>query len=395
MVGIECPSFNATEGTEVSEGEAMSGSLPVAPVPHAEAALPGPARLAILNASSRVMLRLLPHLPDAVKRLLLGRRTVTIDGNTLDTTLQFMLAAQRSAGVNGLVASSDVHVARSQLRKLSSMIDAGIAVGVRDGSIPGPAGPLPVRHYTPVDASTGQPAPLLVFFHGGGFVVGDLDTHDALCRLLCRDAGVHVMAVDYRLAPEHPAPAAVDDCYAAYRWALEHAAELGADPSRVAVGGDSAGGNLSAVVSQLARNDGITLPALQVLLYPATDFSSDTRSKTLFADGFFLTKTDMDWFRDNYLAGSALDTDDPRISPLLAEDLSGLPPALVLTGGFDPLRDEGNQYAEALAAAGVTVDHRQFGPVVHAFANFFPLGGASATATAEVVSAVRAHLSRG
>lgn len=373
---------------------------------HAEVDRPGAARLAVLNASSRVMLRLLPHLPDAVKRLLLGRRTVTVDGNTLDTTLQFMLAAQRSAGVNGLVASSDVAVARSQLRKLSSMIDSGVAVEVENSSIPGPAGPLPVRRYTPADASVssdfsrerssaGEPRPLLVFFHGGGFVVGDLDTHDGLCRLLCRDAGVHVLAVDYRLAPEHPAPAAIDDCYAAYRWAVEHAAEFGADPSKVAVGGDSAGGNLAAVVSQLARNDAITLPALQVLFYPATDFSSDTRSKTLFADGFFLTKSDMDWFRDNYLAGSALAVDDPRISPLLAQDLAGLPPAMVLTGGFDPLRDEGNQYAEALAAAGVAVDHRQFGPVVHAFANFFPLGGASATATAEVVSALRAHLSRG
>jgi len=373
-------------------------------VTHAEVDRPGAARLAVLNASSRVMLRLLPHLPDAVKRLLLGRRTVTVDGNTLDTTLQFMLAAQRSAGVNGLVASSDVAVARSQLKKLSSMIDSGVAVDVKNDSIPGPAGPLPVRCYTPVDAagerrlggSSGErsSAPLLVFFHGGGFVVGDLDTHDGLCRLLCRDAGVHVLAVDYRLAPEHPAPAAVDDCYAAYRWAVEHAAEFGADPARVAVGGDSAGGNLAAVVSQLARNDGFALPALQLLLYPVTDFANDTRSKTLFADGYFLTKKDMDWFRDNYLAGSALDVDDPRVSPLLAEDLSGLPPAMVLTGGFDPLRDEGNQYAEALAAAGVAVDHRQFGPVVHAFANFFPLGGASATATAEVVSALRAHLSR-
>jgi acetyl esterase len=320
---------------------------------------------------------------------------VTIDGNTLDTTLQFMLAAQRSAGVNGLVASSDVGVARSQLRKLSSMIDAGIVVGVKDKdmSIPGPAGAIAVRHYTPVRTESSEP--LLVFFHGGGFVVGDLDTHDDLCRLMCRDAGVHVLAIDYRLAPEHPAPAAIDDCYAAYRWALEHAAELGADPARVAVGGDSAGGNLSAVVSQLARNDGITLPALQLLLYPVTNFANDTRSKTLFADGFFLTKKDMDWFRDNYLAGSSLDTSDPRISPLLADDLSGLPPAMVLTGGFDPLRDEGNQYADALAAAGVPVDHRQFGPLVHAFANFFPLGGASATAMAEVVSALRAHLSRG
>jgi acetyl esterase len=351
--------------------------------------------LAVLNASSGVMLRVLPHLPDSVKRLLLGRRTVTIDGNTLDTTLQFMLAAQRSAGVNGLVASSDVTVARSQLRKLASMIDARIVVGVRDSSIPGPAGTLPVRHYTPVRLEGSGPAPLLVFFHGGGFVVGDLETHDDLCRLLCRDAGVHVLAIDYRLAPEHPAPAAVEDCYAAYRWALEHAAELGADPSRVAVGGDSAGGNLSAVVCQLARNDGIDLPALQLLLYPATNFAADTRSKTLFADGYFLTKNDMDWFRDHYVAGSSLDTADPRISPLLANDLTGLPPAMVLTGGFDPLRDEGNQYADALAAAGVPVDHRQFGPLVHGFANFFPLGGASATATAEVASALRAHLSRG
>ena len=379
----------------------MTRSLPVqvppagttASVPHAGVSQPGRAKLAVLNATSSVMLRLLPHLPDAVKRLLLGRRTVTIDGNTLDVTLQFMLAAQRSAGVNGLVASSDVVVARSQLRKLASMIDAGIAVGVRNSSIPGPAGAIPVRHYTPVNS--GGQEPLLVFFHGGGFVLGDLETHDDLCRLICRDAGVHVLAIDYRLAPEHPAPAAIEDCYAAYRWALDHTAELGADPARVAVGGDSAGGNLSAVVSQLARNDGIAIPALQLLLYPATNFAADTRSKTLFADGYFLTKPDMDWFRDIYLAGSSLNTSDPRISPLLADDLSGLPPAMVLTGGFDPLRDEGNQYAEALAAAGVPVDHRQFGPLVHGFANFFPLGGASATAVAEVVSALRAHLSRG
>ncbi|WP_455012254.1 alpha/beta hydrolase [Mycobacterium antarcticum] len=377
----------------------MTRSLPVdvpargsSAVAHGDAGEPGRARLAVLNASSGVMLRLLPHLPNAAKRLLVGRRSVTIDGNTLDTTLQFMLAAQRSAGINGLVASSDVTVARTQLRKLASMIDAGIAVGVRDLSIPGAAGAIPVRHYTPVNASGSEP--LLVFFHGGGFVVGDLDTHDDLCRLICRDAGVHVLAVDYRLAPEHPAPAAIEDCYAAYRWAREHAVELGADPARVAVGGDSAGGNLSAVVCQLARDEGVALPTLQMLLYPATDFANDTRSKTLFADGFFLTKKDMDWFRDNYLAGSTLERNDPRVSPLLAKDLSGLPPAMVLTGGFDPLRDEGNQYADALAAAGVTVDHRQFGSLVHAFANFFPLGGASATATAEIVSALRAHLSR-
>lgn len=370
---------------------------------HSHAGRPGRARLAVLNASSAVMLRLLPKIPDAVKRLLLGRRSVTVDGNTLDTTLQFMLALQRSAGVSGLVASSDVTVAREQLRTLSAYLDAGIAVGVRDITLPGPDGALRARHYTPVNApgvgssrerSSGTAEPLLVFFHGGGFVVGDLETHDGLCRLICRDAGVHVLAIDYRLAPEHPAPAAVDDSFAAYRWALEQAAELGADPSRVAVGGDSAGGNLAAVVSQRARDEGVPIPALALLLYPVVDFAAATRSKTLFSDGYFLTKVDIDWFRGQYLAGAPVDPSDPRISPLLADDLSGLPPTMVLTAGFDPLRDEGNQYAEALMAAGVPVDHRQFGTLVHGFANFFPLGGDSATATAEVVSALRAHLSR-
>jgi acetyl esterase len=260
------------------------------------------------------------------------------------------------------------------------------------------------RHYVPVNdipvSGPGNPMgsePLLVFFHGGGFVVGDLETHDGLCRLMCRDAGVHVLAVDYRLAPEHKAPAAVEDCYAAYLWAVEHAAELGADSERVAVGGDSAGGNLATVVSRLARDDrdrGVPLPALQLLIYPATNFAADTRSKTLFADGFFLTKRHMDWFRDSYLIGASIDRSDPRISPLLADDLAGLPPALLLTAGFDPLRDEGNLYAEALTAAGVAVDHRQYGSMIHAFTNFFPLGGGSAIATADMVSALKAHLSR-
>jgi len=403
----------------------VPSTRPAALVMHPTVGLPGPARLAALNASSAVMLRLLPHLPDAVKRVLMRRRTVTVDGNTLDTTLQFMLAALRSAGVSGLVASSDVGVARSQLRKLAAFADSGVAVGVRDISLPGPAGPIGARHYTPVNGRGADPVvssrerssvplvssrerssvpfdssrelssvPLVVFFHGGGFVLGDLETHDGLCRLICRDAGVHVLAIDYRLAPEHPAPAAVEDCYAAYRWAIEHAAELGADGSRVAVAGDSAGGNLAAVVSQLARDDGVQLPALQLLLYPVTNFADDTRSKTLFADGYFLTKNDIDWFREFYLSGSSCGVGDAQISPLLAEDLSGLPPAMVVTGGFDPLRDEGDRYAEALAAAGVDVDHRRFDSLVHAFANFFPLGGDSATATAEVVSALRAHLSR-
>jgi len=370
---------------------AHTGSLLA--TPHPEAGRPSRVRLAAVNAASRVVLRALPKIPGPVKRLLMGRRSVTIDGNILDTTLQLLLAAQRSAGMKGVVASWDLSVARTQLRKLAAMVDADVAVGVKDMSIPGPAGAIRARHYVPVNTVGAEP--LLVFFHGGGFVIGDIDTHDGLCRLICRDARVQVLSIDYRLAPEHKAPAAVQDCYAAYRWALEHAAELGADPARVAVGGDSAGGNLAAVVSQQAREDGVRLPALQLLIYPVTDLSADTRSKTLFADGYFLTKADMDWFHAQYLEGAPIDGADPRVAPLLADDFSGLPPALLLTGGFDPLRDEGNQYAAALAAAGVPVDHRHYGSLIHGFANFFPLGGGSATATADMVSALKAHLSRG
>jgi acetyl esterase/lipase len=235
---------------------------------------------------------------------------------------------------------------------------------------------------------------LLVFYHGGGWTIGDLDTHDALCRLTCRDAEVHVLSVDYRLAPEHKAPAALDDAYAAFRWATEHAADLGAIPDKVAVGGDSAGGNLAAIVAQLARDDGGPKPVLQWLIYPRTDFTAQTRSMSLFADGFLLTKADMDWFEVNYLDGSGVEPTDPRVSPLLADTLAGLPPALIATAGFDPLRDEGNRYAAALRDAGTPVDLRSTGSVTHGFASLFPLGGGCAVATTELISALRAHLSR-
>lgn len=348
-------------------------------------------RDAIVNAVAGVTLRALPRIPNGVKRLLLGGRSVTIDGNTLDTTLQLMLAGQRATGIEGVVAIDDVDAARAQLRILAASFRQNIPVaGVTNLAIPGPVGPIRARHYRPAEPD----APLLVFYHGGGQSLGDLDTHDDLCRKLCRDGGVHVLSVDYRLAPEHKAPAGADDAFAAFAWALEHAAELGADPQRVAVGGDSAGGNLAAVVSQRARNEGTTLPALQLLFYPVTNYASPTRSHTLFADGFFLTKRDMDWFDGKFLDGADVDAADARVSPLLADDLSGLPPALVLTAGFDPLRDEGNQYAEAMRAAGVTVDLREFGSLVHGFATFFPFGGGSAAAITETISAMRAHLSR-
>jgi acetyl esterase len=342
--------------------------------------------------ATSVGLKVIPWVPTGAKRLLVGGRSVTIDGNTLDPTLQLMLSAQRAVGINGLVVRDDAASSRAQARELSlAFAGPQIHVAVADVSIPGPSGPIAARHYQP---ATAEPAPLLVFYHGGGWTFGDLDTHDALCRLTCRDADVHVLSIDYRLAPEHPAPAAVDDAYAAFRWAHEHAADLGAIPGKVAVGGDSAGGNLAAVVSLLARDDDGPSPVLQWLIYPATDFTAKTRSLSLFADGFVLTKHDIDWCRAQYLDGSGVDPTDPRASPLLAESLSGLPPALIATAGFDPLRDEGEQYAAALHAAGTAVDLRSMGSLTHAFANLFPLGGGSAVATTELISALRAHLSR-
>ena len=332
-------------------------------------------------------------MPTRAKRLLTGGRAVTIDGNTLDPTLQLALAGMRAFGMNGLVRDEDAALSRAQLREMTLGFGGPqIHVGVREVSIPGPAGPIPARHYRP---ATSDPAPLVVFYHGGGWVIGDLDTHDPLCRLTCRDAGLHVLSIDYRLAPEYPAPAAVEDAYASFTWAYEHAAELGAIPGKVAVGGDSAGGNLAAAVSQLARDDdGGPSPVLQWLLYPRTDFTAQTRSLSLFADGFLLTKTDIDWFTEQYLGGSTVDPADPRISPLLAESLSGLPPALIATAGFDPLRDEGDSYAAALSAAGTHVDLRRMGSLTHGFASLFPLGGGTAAATTELISALRAHLSR-
>ena len=247
-----------------------------------------------LAVSARAGVKVIPRLPSALRRLIGGGRAITIDGNTLDPSIQAMLAAQRAIGMSSLAVFGDPIATRRQNREATASLDEPNihAAGVESVAIPGPAGTIAARHYRPADDDG---APLLVFFHGGGFVFGDLETHDSACRLICRDAGVHVLAVDYRLAPEHKAPAAVEDCYAAYLWAREHAAELGAD-DRVAVGGDSAGGNLAAVVTRLARDAGAPLPTLQWLIYPATDLRGSSTSRTLLAEGFLLTKRNMDWF---------------------------------------------------------------------------------------------------
>ena len=347
----------------------------------------------VLRAATKVTPAIAPLLPAPVKRLLSGRRAVIVDGNTLDPTLQFFLAGQRTLGLTGLVVDGDPVKTRAMTRESCVALGGPSApVATQELSLPGPGGPITARHYRPSDPGA---AALLVYYHGGGFVFGDLDSFDAFCRRMCDGAGVHVLSVEYRLAPEHKAPAAVQDAEAAFRWATEHATELGADPDRVAVGGDSAGGALAAVVSQLARDGGGPVPCLQLLLYPITDFDAQTRSRTLFGDGFLLTSSDMDFFHRQYLEGSGVASTDPRISPMLADNLAGLPPAVVVTAGFDPLRDEGNQYAARLAAAGVPVDLREQGSMTHAFINLGGLGGGCTRSIGDIVAALKAHLRRG
>ncbi len=346
-----------------------------------------------LIAGCSVAPKVLPALPDPVKRLISGGRAVVIDGNTLDPTLQAFIASLRLAGVTGLVfeaGDETVAVSRRVFDALVPLSGPPAPAEVSELSIPGPAGQIRVRHYRAADDG----APALVYFHGGGWVLGGLDSYDPVARILCRRAGVHVFSVDYRLAPEHPAPAALDDCLAAYRWVVAHAGELGFPRDRVAVGGDSAGGALAASVAQLARGDEF-VPALQLLIYPVTDIRTPTRSRTLFAAGFILSDDDIVWFGDRYLEGSRLGADDPRVSPARAADLSGLPPALVVTAGFDPLRDEGNAYAAALADAGVPVDLREMTSMTHGFINFDGLGGGASECLGELASALRAHLRRG
>jgi acetyl esterase len=236
---------------------------------------------------------------------------------------------------------------------------------VRELQAEGPHGAIPLRLIRPRGAAEDAPLPVLVYYHGGGWVIGDLETHDTLCRELANGAGCAVVAVDYRLAPEQGFPAAVDDCLAATYWIARHAAALGLDAKRLAVGGDSAGGNLAAVMTLAARDAGDLAIAFQLLIYPATDMRAIAPSHTSNGQGYLLTSDSIAYFRGHYI--DAPQYEDWRASPLLHADLRGLPPALVLTAGFDPLRDEGAQYAQALTAAGNRASYVCFERQVHGF----------------------------
>jgi len=279
----------------------------------------------------------------------------------------------RRVGEAPPMSSNTPERARELFRRLNlfaASMHAPPEVGaVEDIAVDGADGPLRARAYRP-RADDGGSVPTLAFFHGGGFTIGDLDSYDAQCRVLCDRIGAVVLSTDYRLAPEHPFPAAVEDALAATRWALAHVADLGSDPARVAVGGDSAGGNLSAVVAQQLRGEEPGLAA-QLLIYPATDLVGEYPSHEENGQGYFLTNDDMEWFHGNYLPEPS-DGEDPLASPLHASDLSGLPPAVIATAEFDPLRDSGDAYAAALRDAGVEVIHRRFDGLVHGFFAFGP-----------------------
>ncbi len=277
---------------------------------------------ATLSASDRaqyLLVRGLAGLPDRVLRLLL-RRPVIRDGQELEVELQLLLRLTELAGEPELDTLT-VEGARDRITHDAATF-AGPTVAVARASeltVDGADGPLSARLYVPVGAA--EAGPLLVYYHGGGFVVGDLDSHDNLCRFLARQSGVTALSVDYRLAPEHPFPAPIDDALAAFRFAVEHAGELGVDPARIAVGGDSAGGNLAAGVARITAAEAAPAPAFQLLLYPWVDLSTERRSQELFAEGFYLTRADLRWYRSHYLTDLSQAT-DPRCSPLAAAELA-------------------------------------------------------------------------
>lgn len=336
-------------------------------------------------AAKGVVARSLMRAPNPVLRRLAGSKVV-IDGKTLHLDMQVILRLQSVEGPP--TETLPISKGRKQVISSARLAGGSPPIGaVTDRTIEGPGGKIPLRFYTPKGMSGAAPA--LVYFHGGAFIYGGLESHDALCRVLAEEAQVRVIGVDYRLAPEAPFPAAFDDSWAAWNWIVDNAQGLGIEPNRLAVGGDSAGGNLAAIVSQTAVREGVHAPTFQLLLYPVTDYLNDTTSRHTFAEGFYLSKAFMDLGTENYLLGDE-DLADPRLSPLL-QDVTGVAPAYVVTAGFDPLLDEGKAYADKLLEAGVPVEYVCEEGLIHAFANLVGMG----TAAPKAVRRAAAALQRG
>jgi acetyl esterase len=305
----------------------------------------------------------------------------------LDPVIKTLLDGMAAAGGPAL-GSQDVAATRAAFDNMPLPRREIALASVADRTIPGPAGEIPVRIYQPHGAGV---KPVLLYFHGGGWVIGTLDSYDATCRELAQGAGCVVVSVDYRLAPEHRYPAAPEDCYAALKWVAANAASLGADANRLAVGGDSAGGNLSAVVSQMARDKGGPAIRFQLLIYPVTDADFTRGSYASNAEGYLLTTASMHWFWDHYLPEKPKRA-DAYASPLRARDLSGLPPAWVCTAEFDPLRDEGEAYAKRLQEAGVTTQLTRFDGLIHGFISMGLVAPKAQAAIDEAVAALKKGL---
>jgi acetyl esterase len=344
-------------------------------------------------AAEHRVVRFFCGLPPRLQRLLFGRPP-ELDGQRLAPDIHTLLWLDRLVYEGGPSERKTVEETRAERLKEARIVAhrPPIAMArVEPVAIPGPAGTIDARLYLP--AATSEPSPLLVYFHGGGWVIGGLDTHDDPCRFLAAHSGARVLSVDYRLAPEHPFPAAAEDALAAYEWAAANAGRLGVDPGRLGVGGDSAGANLAAAACLMARDAGIATPAMQLLIYPVTETAGTARSRRTFAEGFLLTRGDMDWFEDHYLP-PGVDRGDPRVALLEATDLSGLPPAYVATAGFDPLRDEGEAYAQRLREAGVQVALRRHPGLVHTFLNLTAICPTARAAMLEAAGALRMGLAR-
>jgi acetyl esterase len=345
---------------------------------------------AVEAALSRAVVSVVGRAPDRLQTLVGGRR-VNRAGAAMEPEVAAALRLLDALPDNDFTRLP-VEEARRQVEEEAALFGGRplpMAL-VEDLEIPTFDGGVAARRYL---ADVRDADRLLVYFHGGGFVVGSLDSHDTVCRFLATYAGVSVLAVDYRLAPEHPFPAAPDDARAAFMYAASRAEAWGHDPHRMGVAGDSAGGNLATVLCRDLREARVR-PAFQLLFFPVTDLSRHSDSYREFADGHFLTERQMDWYTERYLADSA-DRTDPRVSPLLAADLAGLPPAYVAVAGFDPLRDEGEAYARRMAEAGVPVALRRHDGLIHAFVNSTGVGRTGREAMLEACGAVRMGLGAG
>lgn len=313
---------------------------------------------------------------------------------SLDPQIEYVLELVKNAGYPELHELSPAD-ARAQFEQTVTVLDADPAdvFDCADRAIDGPHGPIPIRIYTPRQPGPDTPLPVLLWLHGGGFVIGGLESYDSICRSLAIKADCIVVSVDYRLAPEHVFPAAPDDCYAALRWTAAHAHELGGDAQRIAVAGDSAGGNLSAVTAIAARDGGGPDLIFQLLVYPCTAPAPDSASHHDFAEGYLLTRGNIEWFYGLYTPDPT-DRQDPRYAPLLCPDLSGLPPALVIVAGYDPLRDEGIAYAERLKEAGVPVELTNYAGMIHGFYSMSGAVDAGREAIDQSAKALRAAFSK-